>query len=505
MKRKLALLLVVLMVFMMTGITSFADEHVDEFTLLAGQDEEIGTVKVFNDGDYIYVNYILNQGALDEGWLIYETHVHVGVDLSDFPLNKKDNPQVGLFEFGKEHDGVPDYEEVIPIGDFVPGDNLMIAAHAVVEKEELIKEAPYFASTVLEYSQGTQVDLNSIVNERSNPIAALVQEYPDNVPDGREDIGFFSLGFMYDETEGFNDEGGWIEVEFDCPVQNIEGKADLRIWEATFGNYPPETADVYAWNGENWVWIGEANNSEQGPEGSPEALTVSDIELGALESTDRIRIVDTTNYEDFDGTNEIRRATADGFDLDGIQALNSCTETLSESAWADGTRFVDKGNWATYFEYTVHGEEYLETVTVDGKGAVAFTKNDLDPEKEYLIVASGTYIFAEWSPGEAGHADAKFNCRMGAQIPDLTGYIEGYDYYENDDGTIWINGDSFGYTQGLQLRINGDWAKWVGEYNDDHTYEKTITNYDGTLEFKIFDNVYSDNDGSLTVEIYEVW
>jgi len=28
-------------------------------------------------------------------------------------------------------------------------------------------------------------------------------------------------------------------------------------------------------------------------------------------------------------------------------------ETDHETAWADGTRFVDRGNWATYFTYTV--------------------------------------------------------------------------------------------------------------------------------------------------------
>ena len=31
-------------------------------------------------------------------------------------------------------------------------------------------------------------------------------------------------------------------------------------------------------------------------------------------------------------------------------------EERSETAWADGTRFVDRGNWATWFSYTIHQE-----------------------------------------------------------------------------------------------------------------------------------------------------
>jgi|GEM_PF-6025324 len=280
MKRMLLGVTFFLALFLLTGLSVQADSHVR--TLYAGQDIPVGTVSVENDDDYLYVTYEIDDAYYEdgEGWAIYETHVHVGVSLADFPLNRGGNPQIGHFTYKAYHDGVRTYTEVIALGEWGEGDEILIAAHAVIMKEVVLIEGPHFATGVVAYDQGLNHDGTMITAARSNPYAALVQEYPNNVPDERNDIGFFSLGFKFDDDGNFMSEGGWIEVSFDYPIVNVEGEYDLRIWEVAFGTYPSEQEKVEAWYGGEWVTLGIADNAEQGPQGSHQALTVSDFDLG---------------------------------------------------------------------------------------------------------------------------------------------------------------------------------------------------------------------------------
>lgn len=87
--------------------------------LIAGQNEDIGEVKVANDGEYLYVEFVAVAP-----WVLVETHVAVYTDFADIPQTKKGNPKVGQFAY--------DINSVIPLD--CSWDNLYIAAHAVVEK-----------------------------------------------------------------------------------------------------------------------------------------------------------------------------------------------------------------------------------------------------------------------------------------------------------------------------------------------------------------------------------
>ena len=323
----------------------------------------VGEVCADDDGEDLFVTY-----TTFDGWMLDETHLAVSTDepgggewTENGWQNRPGNPAPGQFPYSATHDPqVDEFTYTIPLADISggvsSGDELFIGAHAVVEKEHVILEGGYFADEVDDHEQGVQINLDPVPDARSNPERALTQDYPlaDQPPD---DIGFFSLGFGHD-GEAFEDEGGWIEVGFACPLTAGDGD-DLRVWEVTFAPYPEEAADVYAWDDDagDWVLLGTADNSEPGPPGTSDALTVSDFDLDdvGLTSTDRIRIVDTTDHELFDGTVGSRRGNADGFDLDGVQALQDCTEIKRETAWGDGDRFVDQGNWAMYFTYTVGG------------------------------------------------------------------------------------------------------------------------------------------------------
>ena len=104
---------------------------------------------------------------------------------------------------------------------------------------------------------------------------------------------------------------------------------------------------------------------------------------------------------------------------------------------------------------------------------------------------------------ESGWADAKFSCRSGGYIPDLTGMTVGIDYVEPGDGTVWVDGFVAPY-DGLQVKMDGNYVLWEGNFDAlEHEYTKVITGSGATVEFSIFDSYYPDNDGFITVNIYK--
>lgn len=88
---------------------------------------DVGDVRVWNDGDYLYVEYVLT----DPEWCLTETHLHIDVGLDLIP-QKNGNPIPGKFDFSDEHDCVDTFQYAIPIT-WDPFEVLYIAAHAVVQ------------------------------------------------------------------------------------------------------------------------------------------------------------------------------------------------------------------------------------------------------------------------------------------------------------------------------------------------------------------------------------
>ena len=114
-----------------------AETTIGHFDLFAGQNVDVGRVIVSIDDDNLYVEY-----QLDDGWLMTASHLAVGDELSDLPVNSKGNPVPGQFPYGDSYDPAQsDAEFRIPLGElnanfgFAPGDPLVIAAHAVVWEE----------------------------------------------------------------------------------------------------------------------------------------------------------------------------------------------------------------------------------------------------------------------------------------------------------------------------------------------------------------------------------
>ncbi len=107
--------------------------------LIAGRTIDAGDVKVCNDDTTLTVTY-----EATFPWCLLETHLHVATipeppadPDANIPQNRPGNPIPGHFAYGDEHDCVGTAAFEIPLdeidGGVVPGDTVVIAAHAEVE------------------------------------------------------------------------------------------------------------------------------------------------------------------------------------------------------------------------------------------------------------------------------------------------------------------------------------------------------------------------------------
>ncbi len=92
--------------------------------LVAGRHTPVGTVNVSVVGTEVHVSY-----ALDEGYLLAETHLAVAARLSDIPQTRKGNPIPGQFPYKASHrPAVAQFD--CAIGSYPAGATLVIAAQA---------------------------------------------------------------------------------------------------------------------------------------------------------------------------------------------------------------------------------------------------------------------------------------------------------------------------------------------------------------------------------------
>lgn len=122
-------LLIAMMLLVAFNPAVLAHTEADPFVtdLIAAQYIDAGDVSVWNTGDYLYVRY---ETAGD--WSLDETHLHVAEALNDIPQNNG-NPPPGQFEYGLDHgSGTTGHTYAIDLDEWDVGDELYIAAHAVV-------------------------------------------------------------------------------------------------------------------------------------------------------------------------------------------------------------------------------------------------------------------------------------------------------------------------------------------------------------------------------------
>ena len=150
-------------------------------------------------------------------------------------------------------------------------------------------EAAEWATSYGSYIQGLTKGGSALPTGRSDPNYAL----------GPTDTYFFGLGY-----------GGFMELGFDGPVGG-----ELTVFEETWGNYPPETADVYgSKDGTTWTFLGTADNSNGLGSAKQHPSTFS---LDTCYSY--IRINDTTNPS-------LHGSSSDAFDVNSVSAEYLCQD-----------------------------------------------------------------------------------------------------------------------------------------------------------------------------------
>ena len=466
-----------------SGITYLTKGGSSTINLLAGQNIDVGEVQVYNDDTYLYIKYIIDE----PGWYLTETHLHVACSEEDIPQNKTGNPTPGKFMHNEEYN-LLDYKTVVildPIllesigcnkSDEDPA--IVIAAHAVVCKLSEVKSFTLVSDTETECAGFTNIDpsvnpLNPLnykgtwnpavdlssplpgtwYSENTSPFIGAFWISSANLPEGLDSDDQYRLfRDMFEIPAGAVNRQGklWMSADNDAiayldDATNVVGEIENVYTNSPSGNVTPfSVAHYYEFvPGEglntlyfvvrNWAWEG----------GNPTGLL---------------------------------------YRLDYNYQLLEC-----ESAWGDGDRFVDKGNWATYFSYDV----LLETITVNSNGYKICSSVSLQEDKEYILKASGTYTFAPgWLP-DAGIADAKYSLRK-----------PGFD----NPGPVpdWISGDALAspWTNYLELQVDSIPQDWGSLNSPAHTYSTDYTGDGTSVCFSILDSAYGDNSGFLTVDIY---
>ncbi len=394
--------------------------------LIAGQDMVVGSITVTNDDENLCVTYALDENALEAGWLIYETHLAIATEKEGIPQTRGNrwgtNPIPGQFPYGNDElGGVEYYEECILFEDldFEIGDEVYIAAHAVVKRFDRDMTSATIYGNIGGYTgSGPQGDIYEI-----DPLTETEDLIFDN-PTTDFEANWYPNALAYDEDNKrlyfttHRDKLVFYDLDKEEVVEDIDPKGIFvnndNVLGATFG-------DGYYWyilnRSPNLYRLGFDDNGKVTelkeyvlhPEDS---LTQGDIEYrdGMIYGSSGTGAGGWRGFfsydiegDEFKALNEYEEGVnglqlAWGLDEDGNKVLYGCRgiredgevtgsewfttdletgedtpvgfisdnayqdlasfidyeETWeSETAWGEGERFNERGNWGMYFEYKI--------------------------------------------------------------------------------------------------------------------------------------------------------
>ncbi|GAB4114843.1 MAG: hypothetical protein Kow00103_09190 [Candidatus Caldatribacteriota bacterium] len=375
------------------------ENEAESFPLYAGQDWLVGEVLVWDDGNQVCVKYVLDPAIQSEGWGFTETHLAIATDPGNIPQTKPlkgqiyGNPIPGKFPYGD--DDLGRVGEAGPYCIFLEdfgvecGDTLVIAAHAVIEKEDC-KTIQGTITPDLVWERSSEDSVVAVSGEGASwePAVQLGMDTPlsgDAVWDGGK-IGQYFTGYS-----------SRSDLEWASWSHKNTGSSDLRLFKATF-NLAPEIADnitsavlrmpgftpdvipindnlyiflneeLQFWGGTRVAGAAGSLTSFQGMNGIPATATYLEPDWGGLDFTGWYipgTFPDLSIAGFISGDNILHVFTEENDTGGGMAKLELVLEyeyeecaTYSESAWAavdepGNIRFVSKGNWATYFEYNI--------------------------------------------------------------------------------------------------------------------------------------------------------
>jgi hypothetical protein len=238
--------------------------------------------------------------------------------------------------------------DVTPVANFVAGGDAYDLDGIICLHGEEENPVPAIladgASEVINYTPGTRANGTPIVAARTNPANAL------GAPQGTDVINFVSLGF-----------GGTLTVKFPYVIFDNPAANDLSVTETTFGNpscasYPERAEFEGSLDGINWTSLGELCLDGQ-------------LDVAAAGSIQYLRITDRTAASSFSGS-------ADGYDVDGIVAINSLCATTPGARVADDVNTPDEVVSITVAPNPVNSTAVLTITTGDQDNTATVSVNN---------------------------------------------------------------------------------------------------------------------------------
>jgi hypothetical protein len=150
------------------GGKPICDEIPTQVDLIAGQHYDAGDVIIASNDEFLFVTFIL-----ENGWLLYESHVAVGDTVADIPQTKKGCPKNGNFAFGDTHAGDDMYVVAIPLNSFAHDETIIVAAHAVVAQGS---GSSYWEETA--WGEGSEFECRNWAMYIEHNISPCVEEPP---------------------------------------------------------------------------------------------------------------------------------------------------------------------------------------------------------------------------------------------------------------------------------------------------------------------------------------
>ncbi len=344
--------LLVLLTFLSIGVLAHPPDEPFTTELLAGGGNlenaiPVGQVEVWNDGDYLYVRYIITQN----GWCITSTHLHIATSWLDIP-QKNGNPIPGQFDYKTPHECVTEYMYQIDIT-WPQGTELYIAAHADV-------------CSVTGYSS----DIEAFAASLPENVVMTILQQP--AIDG---MSYFLIG-IDDGDVLYGEHHGWCaDTDREIHAGDIFNVYPFSSYE----NLPPNTVE-FPENLDLVNWILNQNYVGQISPGGYGIYTYGDVQRaiwGLIEdwnpttgglgpwNQDRINEILADAYANgegyYPGCMDLIAIILIPFDALGFPIAQitmipvplPCIPIYEcETAWGNGFDFIGK-NWAMYFMYTI--------------------------------------------------------------------------------------------------------------------------------------------------------
>lgn len=378
-----------------------------------GDGIEVGEVLVWNDGDNLYVKYVIT----DPDWCITETHLHVATSLAEIP-QKNGNPPPGKFDYKGEHDCVSEvfYTYDLAVRGWGIDTDLTIAAHAVVidirsgARDSYVDEVVAFTringnffNTSGDNGDDGSDTLGAPAIDPNTPATCTIISgdpngcwtSPGYVPGQYDETGgifvedaFGQLDNAFCNAVPINPErcpqAGHLTVKFNniCEFSPDPSQPSLFVWEVG-GKTEGFLVEVFSGDTKLDEFVSVATTQTNG-----------DVPIFFGQTTGTFNTVKLTSTDN--GGGDPLAPNTSGPDFDAVECLNPVYR--EETAWGAGLDFPGK-NWATYFEYTVQAVCPAITGT---EGDITVLDSPLSDVQQDTSTSDTPQVFAEYAGTDHG-------------------------------------------------------------------------------------------------------